>query len=224
MPKRLPKRLLPPTLRSLLLLAVSLYGFLVLPSAEARPYNGPDNQYLFVNEYLAPGSPLKPIIENEQAAVILNKFPLDEGHALVIPKRPVRRLRELSQAERHAMMDLVVTYQQLWLQRPDHQDQAYDFSVYVNDGPIAGQSVAHAHIHVLPISERNPLPGGTLREGYYRKARYPRMTPRRYAHYQKTYPDELYGWFSANKVWLRQFVEAQGHDSLESNFTLEGAD
>jgi diadenosine tetraphosphate (Ap4A) HIT family hydrolase len=75
-----------------------------------------------------------------------DEFPIAEGHTLVIPKRHVASLFELSDEEQAAVWKLVSKVRALLLSdlQPD------GFNVGLNDGASAGQTVMHAHVHVIP--------------------------------------------------------------------------
>ena len=72
--------------------------------------------------------------------------PVSRGHTLVVPRRHVDDLFELSAYEFDAIWQLVkdVRKQLEGKHSPD------GFNVGVNVGRAAGQTVAHAHIHVIP--------------------------------------------------------------------------
>jgi histidine triad (HIT) family protein len=85
--------------------------------------------------------------EDDVCVVIMDIFPINTGHALVIPKRQVQFLHQLSAEERShlfAVTNRVADAQQAsglpW-------DGA---NILVNDGTAAGQHIAHVHIHVVP--------------------------------------------------------------------------
>ena len=86
------------------------------------------------------------LLENEFAAAFPDGFPLAPGHTLVVPKRHVASLFELPDGERAAVWALVAEVRASLLARlrPD------GFNVGLNDGPAAGQTVPHAHVHVIP--------------------------------------------------------------------------
>jgi diadenosine tetraphosphate (Ap4A) HIT family hydrolase len=92
--------------------------------------------------------PEKPRItlENEAAWVFPDAFPVAEGHTLVVPARHVASLFELPEEEQAALWRLVALVRGKLMEelRPD------GFNVGVNDGPAAGQTVLHAHVHVIP--------------------------------------------------------------------------
>ena len=81
----------------------------------------------------------------------LDIFPRREGHTLVIPTTAVSRIGDLSTLERSHLMEGVVEVQRLLTKK----FATTDFTVVVHDGPLAGQEVAHVHIHVLPRTEND---------------------------------------------------------------------
>lgn len=85
-------------------------------------------------------------LESEFAVAFLDGFPITQGHTLVIPKRHVASLFELPADEQAAVWALVAQVRASLLAelRPD------GFNVGLNDGPAAGQTVMHAHVHVIP--------------------------------------------------------------------------
>jgi diadenosine tetraphosphate (Ap4A) HIT family hydrolase len=85
-------------------------------------------------------------VESELAVALLDGFPVTQGHTLVIPKRHVASLFELSDEEQAAVWRLVAEVRASLIAelRPD------GFNVGLNDGSAAGQTVMHAHVHVIP--------------------------------------------------------------------------
>ena len=94
---------------------------------------------------LGQGEP-EPLAERPTAVSLPEGRPHATGHAVVIPRRHVGRLTELSEHEHHELFALAreVT---LELQRA-HQPDA--FTLGMNDGPAAGQSTPHVHLHIVP--------------------------------------------------------------------------
>lgn len=86
------------------------------------------------------------VLENEFSAAFLDAFPVGEGHMLVIPRRHVISLFELTENEQEAVWKLVSQVRAKLIQ--EHKPDG--FSVGVNDGLAAGQTVPHAHVHVIP--------------------------------------------------------------------------
>jgi bis(5'-adenosyl)-triphosphatase len=86
----------------------------------------------------------------------VNLRPIVPGHVLVMPKRRAPFLRDLDTSEHDDLWRTVRATQRIL--RAAHPRCA-GFNVAVQDGPSAGQSVPHVHVHVLPRSggdlERN---------------------------------------------------------------------
>ena len=88
-----------------------------------------------------------PVLENELAIAIPDKFPVRPGHTLVIPKRHVSSYFDLTDDELLACYDLVKKAKEM-IDR-DHSPGGY--RVGANIGRAANQTVMHVHIHVLPM-------------------------------------------------------------------------
>ena len=80
------------------------------------------------------------------AAAFADGFPVSPGHTLVIPLVHEPDFDRLTSAVRGSMWDLV--NQVCRRLRRTHAPDG--FNLGVNVGPVAGQTVAHAHIHVIP--------------------------------------------------------------------------
>ncbi|MCV5968643.1 HIT family protein, partial [Lactococcus petauri] len=77
---------------------------------------------------------------------IFDKFPVSEGHALVIPKRHVSNYFELSFKEQMACWLMVNKVKTIINQH----FKVEDFNIGINIGSIAGQTIPHVHIHIIP--------------------------------------------------------------------------
>lgn len=103
-------------------------------------------------------------------AVVRDKFPVTEGHTLIIPRRGVARFAELSGAERARLLELVVWAQE-HLAGIDPAPEG--FNLGVNDGPAAGQTMPQFHFHVIPRRSGDMAdPRGGVRWVVPDKARY----------------------------------------------------
>jgi diadenosine tetraphosphate (Ap4A) HIT family hydrolase len=85
-------------------------------------------------------------IQAETALAVPDGYPLCEGHTLVLPRRHVASLYDLSQAEQALAWELVAQVRAALKER-HHPDS---FNIGIKDGAAAGQTVPHAHIHVIP--------------------------------------------------------------------------
>lgn len=86
------------------------------------------------------------LAETANALVILDSFPVNPGHTLIIPRRHVASYFDLHADEQHALWQLVNSAKIL-LENRFHPD---GFNVGINIGETAGQSVMHVHIHLIP--------------------------------------------------------------------------
>ena len=125
---------------------------------------------------------------NELAVAIRDGFPVSEGHTLVIPKRHVADWFETTREEQAAIMDLLtICKDNLQPQKqmtcksstnggmPSCQNAALPagFNVGINCGKVAGQTVMHLHVHLIPRYEGDQVdPRGGVRLIFPDKARY----------------------------------------------------
>ena len=114
-------------------------------------------------------SPSDTLCSSDTGFAFLDPYPVTVGHTLVVPHRHVASLYELSaadQAELHAMVAEVRT---LLMRRYG----TTDFNIGINDGTAAGQTVLHAHIHVIPRRRGDVAdPKGGVRLVIPEKAKY----------------------------------------------------
>ena len=84
--------------------------------------------------------------ENDHAVWIRDGFPVSPGHSLVIPKRHVGSFFAIGIEERSAILSLLDQAKSAAADEfaPD------GFNVGINDGPAAGQTVPHLHVHLIP--------------------------------------------------------------------------
>jgi len=97
---------------------------------------------------------------SEYGVVIRDGFPISPGHTLVIPKRHIGSFFDLTADERHDLLEL--------LERAksglDAEFQPDGYNIGINDGPAAGQTVPHLHIHLIPRYKADlPDPRGGVR-------------------------------------------------------------
>ena len=83
---------------------------------------------------------------DEHAALLLNKFPYNNGHCLVIPRRHLVEPSEMTGEESAAVWALVARTADLL--RDDLRAQGVN--VGLNLGSAAGGSIRHLHVHLVP--------------------------------------------------------------------------
>ncbi|HEY8910614.1 MAG TPA: HIT family protein [Desulfosporosinus sp.] len=86
------------------------------------------------------------IVENELALAFFDKFPVNEGHVLIIPKRHVASLFDATREEIMDIWALLGNVKEV-LDKRFHPD---GYNVGINVGAAAGQTVFHMHVHVIP--------------------------------------------------------------------------
>lgn len=107
--------------------------------------------------------------ENALAVAMRDHYPVSPGHTLVVPRRIVATIWDCSPDELEAMW-ILVTRQKRVL---DEQFRPSGFNVGVNCGVSAGQTVPHAHIHLIPrYTGDHPDPRGGVRAVIPHKAAY----------------------------------------------------
>ena len=94
----------------------------------------------------SPFADLEKIIENENAFAVYDSFPVSKGHALVVPKEEVKSIFDLSDEKYSDCFELLKKLKILI----EEKFQCQGFNIGINKGITAGQTVYHAHIHVIP--------------------------------------------------------------------------
>lgn len=111
------------------------------------------------------------LAQDELFAAVLDKFPVTPGHVLIIPKRAVKRFRELTEPEQGRLLKWVRWVQDYLAKRQTPPPE--DFNLGVNDGPTAGQTMPQFHFHVIPRRTGDVTdPRGGLRWVIPSKAKY----------------------------------------------------
>jgi diadenosine tetraphosphate (Ap4A) HIT family hydrolase len=94
------------------------------------------------------------------AAALSDRFPLSPGHTLVVPERHEAAIFALSAEEQADLWRLVAQVRR----DLQHRLSPDGFNIGINDGKAAGQTVDHAHVHVIPrFIDDVPDPRGGVR-------------------------------------------------------------
>ena len=91
--------------------------------------------------------PERVVASNDLAYAIRDGFPVTPLHTLVIPKRHVEDYFGLTQAELQACHELLI---QLRSRILAEDARVEGFNVGMNAGAVAGQTIFHCHIHLIP--------------------------------------------------------------------------
>lgn len=91
------------------------------------------------------------LLESATAYASFDKFPVSNGHTLVIPKIHCADYFELTFKEQSAWWFMLNKAKE-FLKKTLNPD---GFNVVINISEVAGQTVHHIHIHLIPRFKRN---------------------------------------------------------------------
>lgn len=97
--------------------------------------------------------PCHKLYEDEDTLAFLDIMPRSEGHTLVITKE---RASDLFDVSPEALAKLMAVVQKL---APQIRDAVGAEGVLIQqfNGPAAGQTIFHLHVHIIPRKEGEPL-------------------------------------------------------------------
>jgi histidine triad (HIT) family protein len=105
------------------------------------------NEFCIFCAILKGDLPASYVYEDDIAVSIMDINPVTPGHLLVLPRRHLPDLVDLDDENAAHMMN-VARRLAAGLRESDRTIEGVN--LYLADGPIAGQEVAHAHLHVIP--------------------------------------------------------------------------
>ena len=97
--------------------------------------------------------------ENDLAYASYDSYPVSDHHCLIIPKRHIKDYFDMTNDELIACNDLIQIVKNEILSKDTN---VKGFNIGTNAGKIAGQSIMHCHIHLIPRREgdvNNPQGG-----------------------------------------------------------------
>ncbi|MGV8088116.1 MAG: HIT family protein [Methanomicrobiales archaeon] len=86
------------------------------------------------------------ILSNDRMVAIFDRYPVNPGHMLIIPKRHFDDFFNASDEEIQSITELIRRCKDL-LDETYHPD---GYNIGVNCGMVAGQTVMHMHVHLIP--------------------------------------------------------------------------
>jgi histidine triad (HIT) family protein len=89
------------------------------------------------------------VFQGNSASIIVTHKPAVLGHLLIIPNRHVQQFDQLTQEEIAEMGDLVKRVHQLYSKR----FQTSQYLLIQKNGYLAGQSIPHVHVHIMPRTQ-----------------------------------------------------------------------
>ena len=111
--------------------------------------------------------------ENDHAYASYDPYPVSDNNCLIFPKRHIKDYFDLSEKEILACNELIKSMK---IQIEKNDISVKGFNIGTNSGKVAGQSIMHCHIHLIPRREgdvENPQGGVRsvipLKQYYVRK-------------------------------------------------------
>lgn len=86
------------------------------------------------------------VYENARIIVFLDKYPIDDGHTLIVPKKHYERITDMPDEDIAAVFTAVPPVARSVMAAVN----AVAFNVAQNNGREAMQIVPHMHVHVIP--------------------------------------------------------------------------
>ncbi len=86
------------------------------------------------------------LYEDESYVAFLDKYPIDVGHSLVIPRKHYERITDMNSEDVGNVFSLVPKIAKAILSATG----ADAFSLGQNNGKAARQIIPHVHIHIIP--------------------------------------------------------------------------
>ncbi|MGX8178002.1 HIT family protein [Exiguobacterium artemiae] len=90
--------------------------------------------------------PSHKVYEDDHVLAFLDLSQVTQGHTLVIPKQHADNVYDLSSEEAQAVFSVVPKISRALQQ----ETNAAGMNVLSNTGKVAGQSVSHFHLHLIP--------------------------------------------------------------------------
>jgi histidine triad (HIT) family protein len=89
--------------------------------------------------------PAKIVLEDDDVLAFHDVNPQAPVHVLIVPKRVIPRLAEATDKDREVLGKLLLTARDI----AKKLDLSGGYRVVINNGPDAGESVPHLHVHLL---------------------------------------------------------------------------
>ena len=90
--------------------------------------------------------PYYEIYHDSNIIAILDRYPIDKGHSLVITKKPYEKLTDMSNQEVAELFSKIPKIANAIIKATN----ADAFSIAQNNGKAAKQIIPHVHIHIIP--------------------------------------------------------------------------
>jgi histidine triad (HIT) family protein len=114
--------------------------------AISQPRQGGEMSKTLFEKIVAREIPAQIIYEDDLVIAFRDIKPAAPSHALIVPKKPIPRIAEAAPADHavlgHLLLKAAEVAKGLGLSQSGYR-------VVINNGPDAGESVPHLHVHIL---------------------------------------------------------------------------
>ena len=86
------------------------------------------------------------IYENEEFRVMLDRFPASKGHILILPKKHIENIYDLEPESAGRLFELATRFASIIKRTFGNEG----LNIIQNNGKVAGQTVPHYHLHMIP--------------------------------------------------------------------------
>lgn len=86
------------------------------------------------------------LVEATDAVAVMDKYPLNPGHCLILPRRHTPLFWDLSSEEIADLFSILAEARGLI----DKKFSPDGYNIGVNVGAVAGQTIDHVHVHLIP--------------------------------------------------------------------------
>ena len=101
------------------------------------------------------------LYEDGLIKILIDSYPAGRGHLLVVPKKHAKEWNELTREEKMAIFEGM----ELAMENLKKAFNPDGFNIGINLGRVAGQTVEHIHLHVIPRYEGDSkFPRGGVRK------------------------------------------------------------
>lgn len=87
------------------------------------------------------------VFQDDRVSAFLDRQPINPGHLLVVPHIHAETLAQLPSDDAGHMMTIA---QQLMTRLREADLRCEGVNLFLADGSVAGQEIAHVHLHVIP--------------------------------------------------------------------------
>ena len=101
------------------------------------------------------------VAEQNSVVAIQDNYPVADGHLLIVPKMHIEDYFSMNETEKKDIGVLIMKLKDRIMEK-DHS--VTGFNIGTNVGESAGQTIFHAHIHLIPRRNNDtPHPRGGVR-------------------------------------------------------------